>query len=130
VAGRYLLDTHALLWMATDSSRLGATAAQAIADPANDIHLSHVSVWEMAIKSSIGKLSLSIPLERLLREQVSRNSLSWLEIRLPHLLRVEHLPRLHRDPFDRLLVCQAICEGLTLLSADEVMNGYPVDRVW
>lgn len=128
--GGYLLDTHAFLWMAGGDSCLGEAAATTIMRDEVDLYLSVASVWELAIKSSLGRLTLHLPLEALVREQVEHNALLVLDVRREHALRVESLPFLHRDPFDRLLVAQALEEGLTLLSRDEVLDGYSIRRVW
>ena len=126
----YLLDTHTFLWLATEDERLSPTARELVLDPRNDLFLSVASVWEMAIKKSLGRMELAIPLSRLVEEQLKHLRTSLLEIRCEHALLVETLPFHHRDPFDRLLVAQAIEESLPLLSADRQLDAYPVDRVW
>jgi PIN domain nuclease of toxin-antitoxin system len=130
VARGFLLDTHAFLWLASGDSRFGAAALEAVLAPDTDLHLSLVSVWEMAIKASLGKLRLHLPLETLVREQSTTNAIALLELRLSHVVRVEQLPFVHRDPFDRLLVAQALDEGLAILSHDATLDGYHVRRVW
>ena len=126
----YLLDTHTFLWLATEDERLSPTARELVLDPRNDLFLSVGSIWEMAIKKSLGRMELTGPLSRLVAEQLKQLRTSLLEIRREHALLVETLPFHHRDPFDRLLVAQAIEESLPLLSADEQLDAYPVDRVW
>ena len=126
----FLLDTHAFLWLATDDKRLSRAARALVLDPAIELFLSAGSVWEMAIKKSLGRIELAVPLSRLVEEQLQHLRTSLLEIRCEHALLVETLPFHHRDPFDRLLVAQAIEENLPLLSADSQLDAYPVDRVW
>ena len=119
---RLLLDTHALLWSLSDPERLGGEALQAIRDPANDVVVSAASAWEMAIKSSLGKLSAPDDLP----EQLRLNRFGALDITLRHAQAVEHLPMLHRDPFDRMLVAQAKTEGLRLVTRDPLVQQYDV----
>jgi len=128
--GRYLLDTHTFLWMASDPERLGSEARRHIVAPASELTLSVGSVWEIAIKKSLGKLELPVPLPAFLEEQLSATRTSLLPIRVEHALRVERLPWHHRDPFDRLLVAQARFEDLALLSRDAAFDAYGIDRAW
>ncbi len=125
-----LLDTHTFLWLATDDKRLSLTARELVLDSSTELFLSVASVWEMAIKKSLGRMELAIPLRRLVEEQLRDLRTDLLEIRCEHALLVETLPFHHRDPFDRLLVAQAMEEKLSLLSADKQLDPYPVDRVW
>jgi PIN domain nuclease of toxin-antitoxin system len=129
VAG-FLLDTHAFLWMASGDPRLGESAAETILRNDTDLYLSVASVWELAIKSSLARLKLHLPLAMLVRQQLERNAIRLLEVGFEHALRVETLPFIHRDPFDRLLIAQALEEDLTLLSRDDVLDDYAVRRVW
>ncbi len=126
----YLLDTHTFLWMRHAPERLGARARGVCADLDSELYLSVVSVWEMAIKLSIGKLRLSTPLRAIVHEARTARGIGVLDVQVSHVLRVEQLPFHHRDPFDRLLVAQALEEGLILLSADEAFAAYPIQRVW
>jgi PIN domain nuclease of toxin-antitoxin system len=126
---RVLLDTHAFLWFIADDTRLPPRARSTIAD-AGDVFLSLASCWEMAIKVSIGKLTLSTPVERFLPEHLALNSIQLLEIDLVHAAAVASLPFHHRDPFDRLLAAQAKREQLAVVSADPVFRKYGVKRVW
>jgi PIN domain nuclease of toxin-antitoxin system len=127
---RLLLDTHAFLWWVEDDSRLSRKARAAIAEPGNDCFLSLASSWEMAIKISLGKLRLAAPLERFIPEQLAANGFRELAIDFRHVARVSRLPFHHRDPFDRLLVAQALEEDLTVVSADRVFRTYGLSRVW
>jgi PIN domain nuclease of toxin-antitoxin system len=126
---RYLLDTHAFLWIAEDDPRLDANVRALFADVGNEIFLSAASVWEMAIKASLGKLMLAVPLARLVAGGVERG-IRLLAVECEHTYRVEHLPFHHRDPFDRLLAAQASHEGMQLVSRDPKLDAYPATRVW
>lgn len=127
---RALLDTHAFLWWITDDSRLSLRAREIIADGQNDLFFSAASGWEIAIKANLGKLEVPDDLERFVNEQLSRNAIQVLPIYLSHALHVYALPDRHRDPFDRLLVSQAILEKLTVLSSDPQFARYPVELAW
>lgn len=127
---RLLLDTHAFLWWVMDAPQLTAKARKAISDGANACHLSLASCWELAIKSSLGKLRLSLPVEQFIPEQLAANGFSLLGVDFRHVVRVESLPWHHRDPFDRLLVAQAQTEKLAIVSDDKVLSDYGVRRIW
>ena len=114
-----LLDTHSLLWWATDDKRLGGAARQAIAAPANAVFVSAVTIWEVAIKQALGRLRApDIP--ELLVEQGFRD----LPLTVAHAWAAGALPPIHRDPFDRALVAQATLEGMVLVTADELVMEY------
>ncbi|MEQ1502546.1 MAG: type II toxin-antitoxin system VapC family toxin [Myxococcota bacterium] len=125
-----LLDTHTLLWALSDPDRLGPAARLALTDPGRERWVSVATVWEMAIKSSMGKLVLGVPLGRLVRDTLPACGLSLLDVRPDHAAEVEHLPFHHRDPFDRLLVAQVRVEGLALVSRDAQLDAYGVSRIW
>lgn len=127
---RLLLDTHSFLWWVNDSPELSAPARLAIADGGNVCFLSLATCWEMAIKSSLGKLQLAKPVERFLSEQLAANGFRLLNIELNHAAKVETLPFIHRDPFDRLLIAQAITDKLTIVSVDSVFADYGVKLLW
>lgn len=127
---QFLLDTHTFLWMASAPDRLGPAARSKIESSAVDLLLSVASVWEMAIKSSLGKLSLEEPLGDFLQEQLAATRVGMLDIRSEHAVRVENLPWHHRDPFDRLLVAQAMFEATPILSRDSTLDAYDIDRLW
>lgn len=126
---RVLLDTHAFLWFVTADPRLSSRASSTIAD-AHDVLLSLASCWEIAIKSSLGKLTLTVSVERFVTEQIAFNRVDLLHIELPHAARVATLPWHHRDPFDRLLAAQALHEKVPLVTADLVFRRYGVKRIW
>lgn len=127
---KHLLDTHAFLWWIGDDPALSRRARAALADPGNTFLLSMASAWEMAIKISLGKLELDANLERFLPEQMSANGFSMLPIDLRHVSRAARLPFHHRDPFDRLIVAQALVEEVPVVTADPAFTAYGVRRVW
>ena len=126
---RVLLDTHAFLWFVGADARLSPPARRAIID-ADEAFLSVASCWEMAIKISLGKLTLATPIERFLPEQLAANGFRLLHVEIAHATRVATLPWHHRDPFDRLLAAQALDEGLTVASSDRIFREYGVKAVW
>jgi PIN domain nuclease of toxin-antitoxin system len=127
---RLLLDTHTFLWWVNDAPELSNAARRAISNADNDCFLSIASCWEMAIKSSLGKLSLSLPVDRFVLNQITENGFMILNIELRHVALVESLPFHHRDPFDRLLIGQAISDKLTLVTADRMFSHYDVGLIW
>jgi PIN domain nuclease of toxin-antitoxin system len=120
---RLLLDTHSLLWWLADDARLGDAARELIADPANDVFVSTVSLWEIVVKVRIGKLAADIGE---IAQAVDAQGLQLLDIGLAHLTGLAALPTHHRDPFDHLLIAQAIAEDLTFLTQDANAPAYPV----
>lgn len=127
---RLLLDTHVFLWWVSDAPEMSETARTAIANPNNSCYVSVASGWEMAIKSSLGKLKLKKSIERFLTEQMQQNGFLLLNIDLHHVAKVENLPFIHRDPFDRLIVSQAKAERMTLVTADQTLSDYGVRCLW
>ncbi|HLK55486.1 MAG TPA: type II toxin-antitoxin system VapC family toxin [Chthonomonadaceae bacterium] len=127
---RLLIDTHTFLWFVEGDLQLSQEAKRLLEDENNERWLSLASVWEMAIKISIGKLRLGQPLAEYVREQTERNTISLLPITLPHVLPLTNLPLHHRDPFDRLLVMQSVVEGMPIVSADAVLDAYNLHRLW
>lgn len=119
---RLLLDSHVLLWSLQGTERLATAVVSAIVDPANSVDVSVASLWELAIKQSLGKLAVDGDL----REHLSRQSFSELPVLGEHAQAVRHLPLHHRDPFDRLFIAQARCEGLTIVTADRTFAAYDV----
>jgi PIN domain nuclease of toxin-antitoxin system len=126
---QYLLDTHAFLWLATDDPQLPSTARAIFIDSEQDCFLSAASIWEMAIKSSLGKLVLATSLSHLVRGGLERG-LRLLDVTASHAYLIEHLPFHHRDPFDRILIAQALHEGMNLISRDGQLDAYAVTRIW
>jgi len=126
---RVLLDTHAWLWMITGQPRLSTTARALVEDRRNELFLSAVSSWEIAVKHAMGRLDLPAQPEALIPEQLRRSGVLGLAIEHAHALRVSALPGHHRDPFDRLLVAQAQVESLAILTADPIFRQYEVEVV-
>ena len=125
-----LLDTHTFIWFIMGSSNLSAHARALIEDVANEKFLSVASLWEIAIKLSIGKLMLSAPFDVLIPQQLSLNGFELLNIEIDHAALVATLPFHHRDPFDRLLIAQASVEKMSVVSIDAVFDAYSVTRLW
>ena len=119
---RVLLDTHVLVWAATTPERLGADLA--VVEDADRRIVSAVCVWELAIKQRLGKLSLGSDVRTWVRRVTSELVLDHLAVTADHAAAVEHLPDVHRDPFDRLLVAQAVAEGAVLLTSDHRLTAY------
>ena len=120
-----LLDTHALLWWLGDPASLSSRAREAIADPENTVFLSAVVVWEIRIKEAIGRLELPEEFREVLDEQ----PFVVLPVTVEHAHAVGRLPAIHRDPFDRMLVAQALCERLTIVTRDGSIPAYPVQTL-
>lgn len=127
---RILLDTHAFLWFALNDSRLSANEKNCIEDPGSDLLFSPASYWEIAIKISIGKYSLPEDFSNFMRDQIDENQLTVLPISIQHAAAISSMPFHHRDPFDRLLIAQAVVENVKLLSSDKIFDSYPVTRLW
>jgi PIN domain nuclease of toxin-antitoxin system len=127
---RLLLDTHTFLWLVEGSPNLSAAARTALADPANDLFLSVASVWELAIKTGNKKLTLRDPLDVFVFKWTANYQLDLLPIQTPHALAVVGLPDHHKDPFDRILLAQAVVEGMTLVSGDGKFTPYGVPILW
>jgi PIN domain nuclease of toxin-antitoxin system len=125
-----LLDTHALLWFLAGDARLSTSARAAIENLGNTRLFSVASAWEIAIKTSLGKLSLTGPFHELIPGQLRANSIQLLPISPNHLNGLLTLPFHHRDPFDRILVSQANAENATVVSADSLLDQYGVPRLW
>jgi PIN domain nuclease of toxin-antitoxin system len=124
-----LLDTNALLWWLAGSRRLGRQARSSIGDPHNLVYVSAASAWEIAIKVALGKLDVPPNVATWLPAELAANRLTPLPIALSHALEVERLPQHHTDPFDRLLIAQAIAEGLTIVTGDAQFQRYNVPLV-
>jgi PIN domain nuclease of toxin-antitoxin system len=127
---KLLLDTHLLLWAGGQPNRLSATARKSIDTSANELLFSAASIWEVAIKRGLGRNEFQAD-PRLLRRGLLDNGYNELPILSDHVVAIDSLPPIHKDPFDRLLVAQAMVEGLTLLTSDSVVAQYPgpVQRV-
>lgn len=122
----FLLDTSVLIWWLAEPFRLSTSAIRCIADPANQICCSVVNLWEIQIKVKLGKLDLDLPLTEIHRWVVEQEGWLMLPVQWPHIRRLDQLPLTHKDPFDRLLIAQAVEETLTLVTVDPLMRTYPV----
>ena len=127
---KYLLDTHTLLWFLKGDKKLSAKARELIDNPRNAKFLSIASLWEIAIKVSLKKLVLDKSFERLFPEQLHFNRIEILDITIDSLTKLTTLPFHHRDPFDRLIIAQALVEGLPIIGADTAFDAYGISREW
>ncbi len=127
---RALLDTHSFLWFVTANPKLSTKAERLISAGATELLLSVASIWEIAIKVSTGRLPIAEPLDPFILDQLRLNRIGVLQIMPAHALEVAQLPFHHRDPFDRLLIAQAIIEGVPVVSADSAFDSYSVERLW
>jgi PIN domain nuclease of toxin-antitoxin system len=127
---RLLLDTHALIWWLLGDASLSAAAFSAIADPANDVFVSTASAWEISTKYRIGKLPNAAILATDVAGIVSAQGFGELPISIRHGQIAGNLPRIHKDPFDRMLIAQAVAADMTLVSNEALFNAYGVARLW
>jgi PIN domain nuclease of toxin-antitoxin system len=127
---RLLLDTHAFLWFLLDDPQLSATAKKLIADPNNDVEISPASYWEIAIKIALRKYELPEPFEAFMEREIAANQFRILHIEPRHVAPLTSLPSHHRDPFDRLLIAQAMTEAIPIVSNDAALDDYSVTRLW
>ena len=123
---RLLIDSHAFLWWSETSARLGAAARNALADPANEVLVSIAGLWELTIKQSSGRLTLPDDLQAMVASQ----GFTVLPVTFIHLRRIGSLPRVHRDPFDRMMIAQALAEGIPIATGDRIFAAYGVQLVW
>jgi PIN domain nuclease of toxin-antitoxin system len=123
---KILLDTCEFLWLVSGDPKLSATVSAAIRDPNNQVFLSAVSFWEISIKHSLGKLPLPQPPAQFIPQQREKHLITPLALDEAAVAQLGGLPTLHRDPFDRMLVCQSQAHGLTLASSDPLIRQYPV----
>lgn len=127
---KLLIDTHALIWFAENSRSLSTVAREQIESGENEIYYSVASIWEMTIKHQLGKLELKSPLDSKFRKRMLDNGIHEVRIEFEHVVQTGHLPFHHRDPFDRLLVAQAMVGGFRVVSQDAHLDAYPVKRIW
>lgn len=127
---RLLLDTHAMYWYIEGDPQLSATARTLIQDASNEVLISPASYWEIAIKISVGKWQLNRTYEDFIDLAVNRYGFQILPILPTHTAAVIGLPFHHKDPFDRLLIAQGMIEGISIVSADPVLDLYPINRLW
>jgi PIN domain nuclease of toxin-antitoxin system len=127
---KILLDTCTFLWIVSDAPELTEAGKTVFSDPDNDVYLSSVSAWEILVKYLLGKLSISGSPECFIREQREQHDIDTLPLDEVSALHLPVLPKLHRDPFDRMLVCQAIEHNLTILTPDPMIIQYPIKVIW
>jgi len=127
---KVLLDTHAFLWLVTGDDRLSEKARQTFLNPKNSLFFSTASFWEICIKKSLGKISLKNEWVETVQDEMEINAIRWLPIEMPHCAEVTKLPFHHRDPFDRMLIAQVITENMQLLSRDNRLSAYAIERIW
>lgn len=125
-----LIDSHAFLWALEGNPRLGPEARGVLDGGGNELYLSLVSIWELAIKASAGKLDLPQPASRYLEREAAARDVTLLPLRVAYVQQMELLPFYHRDPFDRMLVAQALVEDLVLLTVDRQLARYGVRVIW
>jgi PIN domain nuclease of toxin-antitoxin system len=126
----YLLDTHTLLWIVTDDKQLSRKVKKLFLDDKNEIFFSIASLWEISIKVSLGRLELGQRLGDFCSRHIIGNKIRLLDIKLEHFEILETLAFHHRDPFDRLIICQSIVEKVPVLSNDKVFSKYSITRIW
>ena len=127
---KVLLDTHAFLWLIQGDKRVSREAEAIFLERDNELFFSAASYWEICIKQNLGKLGLALGWQEILDTELAVNSISWLDIKKAHCQGLLHLPQHHGDPFDRLLISQAVAENMVLLSADANIGKYSVKTVW
>lgn len=123
---RLLIDSHVLVWWRAGSSQLSAVARDAVADPANEVLISIAGLWELTIKQATGKLTFTSDLEAMLADE----GISVLAITFAHLRQLGSLPRVHRDPFDRMMIAQALAERIPIVTIDRAFALYGVGIIW
>ncbi len=126
---RILLDTHIFLWFISGDSQLSANVRDVIRDPANEVYLSTISIWEAIVKYQLGKLPLPEHPETYLSNQRDLHQIASLALDESSVMQLTKLPLLHRDPFDRMLICQALQNGLTIATVDSAVRAYPVSVI-
>ena len=127
---RVLVDTHTFLWALLENHRLSAKAKQILTSKEHELYFSLVSLWEIAVKMKIGKLNTVGSSVTYIRDEMAEYGMELLPIRYEHILQLEQLPLHHSEPFDRLLIAQAIAESLPILTHDEKFPLYPVKLIW
>lgn len=126
----YLLDTHTFLWFISADSSLSASAKALIESAENAVYLSIASLWEIAIKVSLGKLEVPSPFTDYMLAQLHENDITVLEMKIEHTGVVATLPFHHRDPFDRMIIAQSLSESIAVIGKDEIFDAYGIQRRW
>ena len=127
---RILLDTCTFLWIVTDAPELSDLSREVFVNPGNEVYLSAVSTWEIAIKHAIGRLPLPEVPEKFIPAQRKEHGVASLALEEEATLHLTRLPEMHKDPFDRMLICKAIVQGLVILTPDELLMQYPIRCLW
>lgn len=125
-----LLDTCTFLWIVSDSTELSDTARQLFSDPSNEVYLSVASAWELIVKHKLGKLPLPQPPHEFIKKWRTHHDIDSLPLDESAVLQLSRLPEYHKDPFDRILICQAIAGGMLILTPDSRITRYPVQAEW
>lgn len=126
---KLLLDTHAFMWWNSTPIKISATALRHLEEPENEVFISLASLWEIQIKTQLGKLTLKTELIDLVRQQQVENGISLLSISLPHILEIDKLPYHHKDPFDRLIIAQSRVELASIVTCDNTFKRYDCKTV-
>ena len=127
---RLLLDTHTFLWFINGDENLSQRSKILIQESDNEVFISIATLWEITIKTSLGKLELSQPFDLLIPRELTNNEFTQLPITIEHLIKLGSLPFHHRDPFDRLLIAQSLYEQMPLISKDSEFDDYELERIW
>jgi len=127
---RLLIDTHTLIWAMDDPSKLSEPAAMALQDPTNELLLSAATIWEMAIKIGQGKLKLSLPYRMWMEKAIAELELTTLPVTIQYAEQQASLPSHHKDPFDRLIIAQAMIERVQVVCEDAAFDAYGITRIW
>ena len=127
---KLLLDAHTFLWFVWDEAQLTNNAKALIVNPTHQKFISAATYWEIAIKVSIGKLDLGEPYRAFMHREIARNNFDLLPVSVDHAAAVSVLPLHHRDPFDRMLIAQAMVEQLPIVSGDSAFEAYPITQLW
>lgn len=127
---KLILDTHVFIWLDTQPEKLSKLAKELCQNTHNQLYLSIASVWEMQIKTQLGKLKLNIPLHEMIEIQQQENDLNILNISLKHIYQLSMLPLYHSDPFDRIIIAQSLLENMPIISVDNKFKNYSVQVLW
>ena len=127
---RVLIDTHVFIWWTSDIKKLSSRVNDLLLDSNTEVVLSMVSIWEMQIKASLGKLQFKTNLQELVDDEINSNRIELLSLSLSHIYALSSLAQYHRDPFDRILIAQSMDMDLQIISIDEKFDAYSVNRFW
>jgi PIN domain nuclease of toxin-antitoxin system len=127
---KLLIDANVLLWALTENARLSRNATKVLDDPNNELFFSVAGLWELVIKTQIGKLKLPHPAGEFLKQELIDLQIPILSIETRHVIRMERLPMYHRDPFDRVLIAQSMEEDMTIVSSDRIFTRYSAEVIW